>query len=324
MRLLVTGGAGFGGSHYVRGLLGDAWGLPAPESLIVLDKLTYAGTRRNLEDVASDPRLTFVHGDVADAELVERLMGETDAVVHFAAESHVDRSIESGHDFVVTNVVGTQTLLEAAATQGVRRFVQVSTDEVYGSVDQGWVDEDAPLRPSSPYSASKAGADLLALAAHRTHGLSVSVTRATNNYGPRQHPEKLVPRFVTRLLDGRRVPLYGNGLQVRDWLHVDDHARAVHLVLHRGAAGKVYNIAGGKELTNLELTRKLLKACDASPDLVKHVADRPGHDRRYGVDASRIAEELGFRPRVKFKQGLADTVRWYAEHRDWWEPLLAD
>ncbi|MEV5551312.1 dTDP-glucose 4,6-dehydratase [Streptomyces sp. NPDC052309] len=317
MNLLVTGAAGFIGSRYVRALL--ASDTPAAPQITVLDKLTYAGTLDNLE--LGHPRLEFVQGDIRDAELVDKLMAGADQVVHFAAESHVDRSIHTASDFVLTNVVGTQTLLDAALRYRVEPFVHVSTDEVYGSVDTGSASEDHPLRPSSPYSASKASADLLALAYHRTHGLDVRVTRCSNNYGPHQFPEKLVPLFVTHLLDGRKVPLYGDGRNVRDWLHVDDHCHGVDLVRTRGRAGEVYNIGGGTELSNRELTGLLLDACGAGWDRVAHVEDRKGHDLRYSVDWSKARDELGYRPRHDFTAGLAGTVAWYRDNRAWWEPL---
>ncbi len=317
----MTGGAGFIGSHYVRQLLTGAWGLAEPASVVVLDKLTYAGSLTNLDPVSDDDRLRFVEGDILDRPLVEKLVSETDAVVHFAAESHVDRSILGAADFVMTNVVGTQTLLEAALRTGVDRFVHVSTDEVYGSIETGSWDEARPLEPNSPYSASKASSDLLARAYHRTHGLPVCVTRCSNNYGPYQFPEKVIPLFVTNLIDGRSVPLYGEGSNIRDWLHVDDHCRAIHLVLTAGRAGEVYNIGGGTELTNKELTGLLLAATGTGWDRVERVTDRLGHDLRYSVDIGKIRDELGYRPQVPFDQGLADTVEWYRSHRDWWEPL---
>ena len=323
MRILVTGGAGFIGSHFVRQLLSDAYPLLTTSSVLVLDKLTYAGNRANLDPVADSPRLEFVEGDILDATLAGELMQGCDAVVHFAAESHVDRSILGAADFVVTNVVGTQTLLDAALRARVGRFVHVSTDEVYGSIDTGSWTEDQPLEPNSPYSASKAGSDLIARAYARTHGLDVCVTRCSNNYGPYQFPEKVIPLFVTNLIDGRPVPLYGDGLNVRDWLHVDDHCRGIALVLTGGRGGEVYNIGGGTELTNRELTGRLLDACGAGWDRVEAVEDRKGHDRRYSVDIGKISSELGYAPQVDFAQGLADTVRWYRENRPWWEPLRA-
>jgi dTDP-glucose 4,6-dehydratase len=321
MRLLVTGGAGFIGSHYVRTVLQGGYEGYEPDEVVVLDALTYAGNRANLDPVAGDPRLRFVHGDIRDADVVDGLVAEADHVVHMAAESHVDRSIGGAADFVLTNVVGTQVLLDAALRHGVEAFVHVSTDEVYGSIEVGSWPEDHPLQPNSPYSASKAGSDLLARAYHRTHGVPVRITRCSNNYGPYQFPEKVVPLFVTNLLDGGTVPLYGDGANVRDWLHVDDHCRGIQLVLQRGRAGEVYNIGGGTELTNRELTERLLAATGRGADAVVAVADRKGHDRRYSVDIAKIREELGYEPRVPFEQGLADTVAWYRDNRSWWEPL---
>ncbi len=321
MRLLVTGGAGFIGSHFVRQALRGAWGGSEPDSVVVLDKLTYAGNLANLAPVSEDPRLTFVEGDILDRALVQELVADVDAIVHFAAESHVDRSILGAADFVMTNVVGTQTLLDVALHHGVDKFVHVSTDEVYGSIDTGSWAEDQPLEPNSPYSASKASSDLLARAYFRTHGLPVCVTRCSNNYGPFQFPEKVIPLFVTNLIDGASVPLYGDGANVRDWLHVDDHCRGIWLVLTGGRPGEVYNIGGGTELTNKDLTGLLLEATGTGWDLVEPVTDRLGHDRRYSVDISKISDELGYQPEVSFEQGLADTVEWYRSHRSWWEPL---
>jgi dTDP-glucose 4,6-dehydratase len=325
MRILVTGGAGFIGSHYVRTLLTDGYAgtTYGDAEVVVLDKLTYAGNLANLEPVVGSPRLRFVEGDILDVGLVDDLVSGSDAVVHFAAESHVDRSILGAAEFVMTNLVGTQTLLEAARRHGVAKFVHVSTDEVYGSIDEGSWTEEQPLEPNSPYSASKAGSDLVARAYARTHGLPVCVTRCSNNYGPFQFPEKVIPLFVTNLMDGRPVPLYGDGLNVRDWLHVDDHCRGIHLVLEGGRPGEVYNIGGGTELTNTELTERLLAASNAGWDAVERVEDRKGHDRRYSVDISKISRELGYTPQVPFDEGLAETVAWYQENRGWWEPLRA-
>ncbi|MDP3890623.1 dTDP-glucose 4,6-dehydratase, partial [Nocardioides sp.] len=323
MKLLVTGGAGFIGSHYVRTVLGDAWGHRRPSSVTVLDKLTYAGNRANLAEVEQDPRLTFVHGDILDERLVDTLVAEADVVVHLAAESHVDRSITGAADFVMTNVVGTQVLLDAAQRHGVEKFVHISTDEVYGSIPTGSWTETEPLLPNSPYSASKASADLLARAYHRTHGLPVCITRCSNNYGPYQFPEKVIPLFVTRLLTGGQVPLYGQGENSRDWLHVDDHCRAIHLVVEGGHPGEVYNVGGGTELTNRELTDLLLDAMGAGSERIDHVADRPGHDLRYSVDCSKAGTELGYRPQHGFDEGLRETIEWYRAHRSWWEPLVS-
>jgi dTDP-glucose 4,6-dehydratase len=323
MRLLVTGGAGFIGSHYVRSALTGAYPGLADAELVVLDKLTYAGNLANLDPVSGSERLRFVEGDILDTALVDSLMREVDHVVHFAAESHVDRSIFGGAEFVMTNVVGTQTLLHSALQHAIERFVHVSTDEVYGSIESGSWPEEHPLEPNSPYSASKASSDLLARAYHRTHGLPVVITRCSNNYGPYQLPEKVIPLFLTNLLDGKPVPLYGDGLNSRDWLHVDDHCRGVELVRSQGRPGEVYNIGGGTELTNRELTGLLLQHCGAGWDMVEKVTDRLGHDRRYSVDAGKIRDELGYTPRVGFEWGLADTVQWYRENREWWQPLRA-
>jgi dTDP-glucose 4,6-dehydratase len=321
MRVLVTGGAGFIGSHFVREALQGRYPELAGSDIVVLDKLTYAGNLANLEPVRTMDRFSFVEGDILDPRLVAELMEGTDAVVHFAAESHVDRSILGAADFVMTNVVGTQTLLDAAWRSGVERFVHVSTDEVYGSIPTGSWDEACPVEPNSPYSASKAGSDLIARAYARTHGMHVVVTRCSNNYGPYQFPEKVIPLFVTNLLDGRTVPLYGTGNNVRDWLHVDDHCRGIALVLEGGRAGEVYNIGGGTELTNRELTERLLSACGADWSRVVEVEDRKGHDLRYSVDITKIRDELGYEPQVPFDSGLASTVQWYHDSRTWWEPL---
>jgi dTDP-glucose 4,6-dehydratase len=321
VKVLVTGGAGFIGSNYVRTLLRGGYPAFADADVTVFDLLTYAGTLTNLVEVADSPRYRFVRGDIRDAAAVAEVMAGADVVVHFAAESHVDRSITGAGDFVSTNVVGTQVLLQAALDAGVGRFVHVSTDEVYGSIDEGSWPETHPLEPNSPYSASKAGSDLLARAYHRTHGLPVCITRCSNNYGPHQFPEKVIPLFVSNLLDGRKVPLYGDGRNVRDWLHVDDHCRGIQLVVEKGRDGEVYNIGGGTELSNRELTHLLLDAVGADESMIQPVADRPGHDRRYSVDWSKIADELGYAPQVSFERGLAETVAFYRDRRDWWEPL---
>ncbi|MET9297312.1 dTDP-glucose 4,6-dehydratase [Streptomyces sp. NPDC003077] len=318
MRLLITGGAGFIGSHFVRRSLGDTRPGHDTVRLTVLDKLTYAGNTANLP--LDHPRLRLVRGDVCDRRLLLDLLPGHDAVVHFAAESHVDRSIEDASLFARTNVVGTQNLLDSCLRTGVPRVVHVSTDEVYGSLAEGSWTEDHPLLPNSPYAASKAGADLMARAYWRTHGLHVCVTRCANNYGPYQHPEKMIPRFITNLLDGRTLPLYGDGRHRREWIHVDDHCRAVQLVLEKGEPGATYNI-GGVELSNRELTGRLLRLCGADWDRVTPVTDRKGHDRRYSVDDTRVRDDLGFDPAVPLDAGLAEVVRWYRDHRSWWQPL---
>ena len=321
MRVLVTGGAGFIGSHYVRKLLGGAYDSMVEAEVVVLDKLTYAGSESNLEPVRDDPRLRFVHGDVCDREVVRELMAGIDLVVHFAAESHVDRSILGAADFVMTNVVGTQTLLQAAVDAGVGKFVHVSTDEVYGSIAEGSWTEEHLLEPNSPYAASKASGDLMARSFYRTHGLPVCVTRCSNNYGPYQFPEKVIPLFITNLMDGKKVPLYGDGLNVRDWLHVDDHCWGIQLVADGGRPGEIYNIGGGTELNNLELTGLLLDALGADEEMIERVIDRKGHDRRYSVDHSKISAELGYRPLMSLEDGLSSTIAWYRDNRAWWEPL---
>ncbi|MDX6202694.1 MAG: dTDP-glucose 4,6-dehydratase [Frankiales bacterium] len=322
MRVLVTGGAGFIGSHYVRTLLSGGYqGVPV-DRVTVYDKLTYAGNLANLEPVATDPRYGFVHGDIVDPAALEAALPGHDVVVNFAAETHVDRSITGAADFVVTNVLGTQTLLEACLRNSVGRVLHVSTDEVYGSIAEGSWTEESPLLPNSPYSAAKAGADLIARSYARTYGLNVTITRCSNNYGPYQFPEKVVPLFVSNLLDGGTVPLYGDGLNVRDWLHVDDHCRGIQLALDKGGAGEVYNIGGGLELTNRQLTERLLEAVGADWSRVTPVEDRKGHDRRYSVDDSKL-RALGYAPRTSFEEGLAQTVAWYRDNRQWWEPLKA-
>jgi dTDP-glucose 4,6-dehydratase len=323
MKILVTGGAGFIGSEYVRGLLGGELDGSSDHAVTVYDKLTYSGNLANLAPVAEHPGYSFVRGDINDAALLDEVLPGHDAIVHFAAESHVDRSIAGATEFVVTNVQGTQTLLDAARRHSIGRFLHVSTDEVYGSIDEGSWTEEWPLSPNSPYSAAKAGSDLLVLAAHRTHGLDAVVTRCSNNYGHYHFPEKMIPLFVTNLLDGKRVPLYGDGGNVRDWLHVSDHVRGIHLALTKGRSGQVYNIGGGTEVTNKELTARLLEACGADWGSVDNVPDRKGHDRRYSLDITKISTELGYSPQVTFEEGLARTVQWYRDNRAWWEPLKA-
>jgi dTDP-glucose 4,6-dehydratase len=319
MKLLVTGGAGFIGSNFVRMALTDKFPDFNVEQLIVLDLLTYAGDEENLKSVASDKRYKFVKGDIRDLELAKKLMQEADQLVHFAAESHVDRSIEGGSEFVSTNVMGTQVLLDAARLTNIKRFVHVSTDEVYGSISEGSWPEDHPLLPNSPYSASKAGSDLLVRAYNRTHELDTVITRCSNNYGQYQFPEKVMPLFITNIIEGKKVPLYGNGLNIRDWLHVDDHCRGIALALTKGRAGEVYNIGGGTELTNVELTHKILEAMGVGEEFIQPVEDRKGHDLRYSVDISKINKELGYSPKVNFEDGLQQTIDWYKNNQPWWK-----
>jgi len=319
MRILVTGGAGFIGSCYVREMLAGKYPGYADAEITVVDKLTYAGRTDNLP--LGHPRLTFHQIDIGDPEAMAAVLPGHDAVVHFAAESHVDRSVASSRPFVVTNVLGTQNLLDSCLAAGVRRIVHVSTDEVYGSIETGTWTEQEPLAPNSPYAASKAASDLLARSYWRTHGLHISITRCANNYGPNQYVEKVIPLFITNLRDGLDVPLYGDGRNVREWLHVSDHCRAIQLVLEKGGAGEIYNIGSGSALTNRELTSKLLELCGAGPERIRPVADRKAHDLRYAVDDTKIRTELGYEPQVPFAEGLAAVVQWYQENRDWWQPL---
>ncbi|MEU9338801.1 dTDP-glucose 4,6-dehydratase [Streptomyces sp. NPDC048290] len=315
MNLLVTGAAGFIGSTYVRGLLAR----PGGPRVTVLDRLTHAGTRDNLPD--RHPRLEFVHGDICDPVVVDRVMARTRQVVHFAAASAADRTGDGDGGFVRTNVLGTQTLLDAALRHSVETFVQISTDEVYGSIKAGSSPEEHPLRPSSPYSASKASSDLLALAYHHTHGMDVRVTRCSHNYGPYQSPEKVIPLFITNLLEGKKVPLYGDGLDVRDWLHVEDHCHGIELVRTKGRPGEIYNIGGGTELTNKDLTALILDVCGEDWDMVEHVTDRKARRLRHSVNWTKARAELGYRPLHDFESGIATTVAWYRTHRAWWRAL---
>jgi dTDP-glucose 4,6-dehydratase len=318
MKILITGGAGFIGSNFVRMALTDKFPDFKVDELIVLDLLTYAGDEENLAPIATDKRYKFVKGDIRDLELARKLMSESDYVVHFAAESHVDRSIEGGSEFVSTNVMGTQVLLDAARNSNIKRFLHVSTDEVYGSISEGSWPEDHPLLPNSPYSASKAGSDLLVRAYNRTHKLDTVITRCSNNYGQYQFPEKVMPLFITNIIEGKKVPLYGNGLNVRDWLHVDDHCRGIALALTKGKAGEVYNIGGGTELTNVELTHKILAAMGVGEEFIQPVEDRKGHDLRYSVDITKINTQLGYSPQVNFEEGLEKTINWYRNNEAWW------
>jgi len=323
VRILVTGGAGFIGSNFVRRALDDAYEGLEGADVIVYDALTYSGNPANLAPVADSPRFTFVQADIRDAGALDDVLPGVDTVVHLAAESHVDRSVRDSGIFVETNVLGTQRLLDASLRAGVTRFVHVSTDEVYGSIAEGSWKEDHALEPNSPYSASKAGSDLIARSYVRTHGMNLSITRCSNNYGPYHFPEKVIPLFVTNLIDGLHVPLYGTGENIRDWLHVDDHTRGIAMVVTKGRAGETYNIGGGTELSNVELTQKLLDATGTDWSYVDKVEDRKGHDLRYSVDIGKIQSELGYAPLVPFDQGLADVVQWYRDNRAWWEPLKA-
>ncbi len=320
--LLVTGGCGFIGSNFIRLVLAEE-----PQTTIVnLDKLTYAGNPENLADVAASSRYRFVPGDICDRSLVDELLsgGTIDAVVNFAAESHVDRSILDSTPFIQTNVVGTQTLLDAARKAGVGRYLQVSTDEVYGSLGEtGLFTETTPLDPSSPYSASKAAADLLVQAAHRTFGFPAIITRCSNNYGPFQFPEKLIPLFISRALRDEPLPVYGTGQNIRDWIYVEDHCRGILAALRRGRPGEVYNFGGHCELRNIDLTRRLLAALGKPETLIRLVADRPGHDHRYAIDCTKAERELGWRPRVDFDSGLKTTIAWYRDHAAWVERIIS-
>jgi dTDP-glucose 4,6-dehydratase len=302
-------------------MLGGGYPAYRDAEVTVYDALTYAGNLANLDEVAKHPGYSFVRGDIRDSSLLGDVLPGHDAVVNFAAESHVDRSIAGAADFVTTNVDGVQTLLDGCLRARVGRVLQVSTDEVYGSIATGAFRETDRLDPSSPYSAAKAGGDLIARAYVVTHGFDVVITRCTNNYGPYQHPEKVIPLFVTNLLDGETVPLYGDGLNVRDWLHVDDHCQALAMVLERGRAGEIYNIAGGVELTNRDLTTRLLDGCDRDWSSVTPVTDRLGHDRRYALDDSKLRSELGYAPAIDLDDGLAATIQWYRDHEAWWRPL---
>jgi dTDP-glucose 4,6-dehydratase len=316
LKLLVTGGAGFIGSNFIRYILKNY-----PDYQVVnLDKLTYAGNLENLKDVEKNPNYKFVKGDINDSSLVFELCQGVDAVLNFAAESHVDRSIKEPQEFVKTNVFGTNTLLLAAREAKVSRFIQVSTDEVYGSIKEGSFKEEDPLQPSSPYSASKAGADLLALSYFKTYRFPVLVTRSSNNFGPYQYPEKLIPLMITNALEDKPLPVYGDGMNVRDWLYVEDNCAAIDLVLHKGKEGEIYNIGAGNEYPNIQIVREILRILGKPESLIKFVEDRPGHDFRYSVDWSKV-KSLGFEPKRSFKEALEETVVWYRENEWWWRPL---
>ena len=319
MRLLVTGGAGFIGSNYVRMLLDGS--LVGVSKLIILDKLTYSGNKSNLKGL-NQSDYEFVQGDICDSDLVSKLTKKVDSVVNFAAESHVDRSIDSSKEFFQTNVTGTHTLLEAARRNNLGTFIQISTDEVYGSITEGSWDEGFPLLPNSPYAASKASGDLISQAFFRTYGIDVRITRCSNNYGPYQFPEKVIPLFITNLLKNKKVPLYGDGLNVRDWLHVTDHCRGIHLVLTKGKAGDIFNIGGGRELSNIELTRVILSAMGAGEESIEKVTDRLGHDFRYSLNIEKIERDLGYKPEINFDLGISQTIEWYKNNEEWWKPLV--
>ena len=320
MKYVVTGGCGFIGSNYVRGLLSDRWGTNV-EQVTVIDSLTYAGNLANLDPVKSDPRLTFAREDIVNQNEITQILQGHDIVVHFAAESHVDRSISGSAEFVRTNVLGTHSMLQASLNAGIKQFLHVSTDEVYGSISEGSWDEQEPLLPNSPYAASKASSDLIARSFFVTHGLDVRITRCSNNFGIYQYPEKVIPLFITNLMEGKKVPLYGDGLNVRDWLHVDDHCRGLQLVIDKGRAGQIYNIGGGTELSNIDLTMMIINAMGATTASIEPVEDRKAHDRRYSVDITKIHNELGYAPQCTLHDTLSDIVAWYKNNEQWWKPL---
>jgi dTDP-glucose 4,6-dehydratase len=320
MRVLITGAAGFIGSNFTRMFARGEFS--KIQSVVALDKLTYAGVIENLREVATNPSYQFIRSDICDSKVISELIPGVDAIVNFAAESHVDRSITGAANFVQTNIVGVQVLLDAIKASGRKiRFLQVSTDEVYGSIDSGSWTEEWPLQPNSPYSASKASGELLARSYNRTHEMDVVITRCSNNYGTHHFPEKLIPLFITNLIEGRKVPVYGTGMNVRDWLHVDDHCRGIYAALVKGHSGEVYNIGGGRELTNNEITALILDAMGADESSIEYVEDRKGHDRRYSVDWTKINRELGYEPQVKFEDGLKETIQWYRDNEAWWKPL---
>ncbi len=316
MRILVTGGAGFIGSNFIRYVLNK----DRDCGIVNLDKLTYAGNLENLKDIEKDPRYTFIKGDICDPKIVAEAIKGCDHVVNFAAESHVDRSIIDPSEFVMTNVVGTHILLEVARGAKVKRFIQISTDEVYGSVEKGSSSEDSPLFPNSPYSASKAGAELLCRSYFITFGLPVIVTRSSNNFGPYQYPEKFVALAITNLIEGKNIPVYGDGRNVRDWIHVEDNCDAIYFILGKGVFGEIYNIAGGSEMQNIEIVDSILKLMGESPSRIEYVKDRPGHDRRYSLDDSKM-RNLGWKPKFGFKDALSKTIEWYKNKEDWWKKI---
>jgi dTDP-glucose 4,6-dehydratase len=318
MKFLITGGAGFIGSNFTRMLLTNHFGELLPiEKVTVLDKLTYAGNFSNLESISTDSRFRFVEGDICDSRLVDQLTQECDIIVNFAAESHVDRSIESSSDFIETNVKGVGNLLEYAVSNNVKTFVQISTDEVYGSIANGSWTEQSPVLPNSPYAASKAAADLLVMAFSKTHGLDTRITRCCNNYGPYQYPEKIIPLFISRLINGKKIPIYGSGSNIREWIHVDDHCAAIGLTIAKGKPGDVYNIAGNCEMSNLDLSRILLEEFNQGESAIEYVQDRKGHDLRYSLDGRFARDVLGFHPQVEFTAGIHETIAWYRKNPSW-------
>lgn len=322
MKYVVTGGCGFIGSNYVRGLLTGAWGSEI-EQVTIIDSLTYAGNLSNLDLVRTDSRLVFIREDIVNQKEITEILLGNDIVVHFAAESHVDRSINGSAEFVRTNVLGTHSMLQASLDAGIQQFLHVSTDEVYGTISQGSWDEQEPLLPNSPYAASKASSDLIARSFFVTHGLDVRITRCSNNFGAYQFPEKIIPLFITNLMEGKKVPLYGDGLNVRDWLHVDDHCRGIQLVIDKGRPGEIYNIGGGTELSNIDLTMMILNAMGFSSSSIQPVEDRKAHDRRYSVSIAKIHTELGYSPEYTLHDSLTEIITWYRDNEQWWKPLKA-
>jgi len=313
---LVTGGAGFIGSAYAKHLLHSN----IADEVVIVDDLTYAGNLANLKTVIDHPKLMFVKGNICDAEIMSKLIANADVVINFAAETHVDRSITGSNEFIVSNVLGLNTILQIAKNHPDKRFIQIGTDEVYGSIESGsWTEQDV-LLPNSPYAASKASAELLARSYFQTYGVNVSTTRCSNNFGPFQYPEKVIPLFVTNLIEGKKIPVYGTGMNIRDWLHVDDHVRGIQLVVDNGLPGESYNIGGGTELTNLALAHRILKEFDLSESMIEYVADRKGHDLRYSVDDSKV-RKLGYEPRLSFDETISQTINWYRENEQWWRPL---
>ena len=322
MKILVTGGAGFIGSNFVRNLLaGDLGDVSDIQKLTVLDSLDYSGNMSNLLSVSSDSRFQFFHGDIQDAKILASVVPGHEIVIHFAAKSHVDRSIDDPHPFFATNVLGTQTLLQASLEGQVKTFIHVSTDEVYGTITEGSWTESSPLLPNSPYAASKGASDLVARSYWRTYGLDIRITRCTNNYGPNQYPEKFIPLLLTNLIEGKKIPIYGDGLNVRDWLHVDDHCRGIWMVATKGRPGEIYNIGGGAEIANVDLAKKILTLMGSDASQIEYTPDRKGHDFRYSLDYSKVREEIGYLPLISFETGLQSTIDWYKKNKEWWSPL---